>query len=349
MEEERLLFLTTEPNAWGLPSHNPHSVAAEAYLRLAQLPFVRVESVYSVSTVTGPLPSLQWGNTAVGGQQIIGFLAQNFCDLDSTLQAAQQADATAWSIWAQRTLYAANLFLQFQHKDTFYEVTTRTVAFAAPTPTNWIFRHLAWQRAVSVLEGCEGYADLQQALASFETALGMLSARLGKHHLLFPQNPWPSSADVWIASFLATIYHHPATVNPFRMRLLHYPALVKYLQYALGRCLGPLYHTSYLVQELLSCASSQAPTHKAFPPYYSSRWFGCGLVKSSPDSASSSTSDRDGTAPDHQQQNNSSTAKKNLLTPEEMEQRYNNYFIIGSIGVTAVFVVWRNMSAGSGH
>eukprot|EP00808_Paulinella_micropora_P009039 g39672.t1 len=332
MDDEEKLVLTVEPSNWGLPSTNPYSVAAEAYLSLADLPLRRQQSPYPFSSVTGPLPSLRWGNTCVGAQEILPYLSQHFCNVDAALAPEQQADAKVWVRWAETTLYPATLFLEFCVQDAYYEVTRCTLGASLSLPVALLYRQHRTREARALLAQSKGYADLQQAQATFSSALEQLAARLANRPSLFPSAAWPCSADVMIAAQLALLYHHPASVNPFRELLIPHRALLLHFQYTLRYCLGEGYVASYEATTL----AQRKREERRNPPPHMPEWPPFTAEAEDKAASGEGEGDRKGAA-----SSGHTTTKDKALTKAQEDARYNNMFILASIGAMALFAIVR--------
>lgn len=82
--------------AWGLPSLSPASVAVEAYLRLAEVPFAALPCVSATASPSGALPSVESGYDLFGtnegsaddwlvARSVVSHLQLSSVDLDAVL------------------------------------------------------------------------------------------------------------------------------------------------------------------------------------------------------------------------------------------------------------------------
>jgi len=215
--------------AFGLPNASPFCMKLETYLRMAGLPFERVNDGNVMKAPKGKLPYIDDGGTLVADTHfIIEYLKTHYGDpLDADMGPRDRALATAFERLLEEDLYWAVVYTRWVIDEGWQK--TRVAFFGAlPVPLRWLLPPLARRGLRAQLRGhgmgrhsedeifAIGRRDVD-ALADFLT---------DKPFMLGDQ---PRSLDASAHAFLANLLWAPVD-SPIQRHARARPTLEAYCQ-----------------------------------------------------------------------------------------------------------------------
>ena len=198
------------PPAFGLPNASPFCMKLETYLRMAGLPFERVNS--SGAVMKAPkrkLPYIDDGGTIVADTSfIIDYLKGRYGDpLDAKLSPPERAVATAFQRLIEENLYWAVVQTRWAD-DTGWAKTREAFFGAMPMPLRWFVPALARRGLLAEMRGQgmgrHSVAEIHAIGCRDVTAIADFLA--DKPFMLGEQ---PSSLDATANAFLANLLWAP--------------------------------------------------------------------------------------------------------------------------------------------
>ncbi|EJD41062.1 hypothetical protein AURDEDRAFT_186723 [Auricularia subglabra TFB-10046 SS5] len=182
------------PGEWGLPSIDPHSLAAALYLQLvAPGKFLLVESVDADSAPHGQLPYIvHEGRTVSGFSAIVSYLASEGA-LDDKLRPAEAATSVAWQAFIGSHLGTILAHSLYAIGPNYYPLTRTALASHLPVPQRYFvparIRELYHARLESAALWDVGYEDtgedpLAKKKSSRDDEGGKIRTAFGRERVL---------------------------------------------------------------------------------------------------------------------------------------------------------------------
>ncbi len=212
---------------WGLPDPSPFCVKVETYLRMAGLPFERVEHATMLGAPKKKLPYLTDGDRTIPDSGfILDYLKETYGDpLDGRLSVAERARGHALRRMLEESLYWPMVYSRWMEdrnwaviKPLFFGGLPPVVREVLPVMARRRVRTALWLQGMGRHSRDEVYHLGRQDLSA-------LVAELGAQPYLF--GDLPSAFDAVAYGFLVNILFPPIE-SPLKDHALASPQLVPY-------------------------------------------------------------------------------------------------------------------------
>lgn len=214
------------PPVWGLPNASPFCMKLETYLRMAQLPYVRV-AASPRGAPTGKLPYIEDGNQIVGDSSLaIEHLIRRYGDtLDQHLNDNERATALAFRRLLEEHLYWVLVYSRWVVAENWPQV--RQAFFGGlPMPLRLIVPPLVrlQTRRALYLQGI-GRHSSNEIFSMGINDISAVSDFLGGNSFFLGSRP--SSIDATVYAFIANIILAPVE-SPLKRHALRLQNLQSY-------------------------------------------------------------------------------------------------------------------------
>eukprot|EP00877_Chromochloris_zofingiensis_P010751 jgi/Chrzof1/592/Cz01g21160.t1 len=207
----------------GLPTLTPACLQAEAYLRFSRTEFCIETHTSASASPAGVLPALEQASEIAPSQQpddlaaaqaIIEHLKQHDLNIDTSLTAAQRADAMAFANLIHGKLDPATQYTTWCETRGFKEF--RKAAYSSqPFPLSWIVPWTQQRGMAKQLQNIDGFQAYQDAVETLAAIANRLRASTGP---FFFGNA-PSSVDALLFGHLAFYRHSPIAAPILREKV----------------------------------------------------------------------------------------------------------------------------------
>ncbi|XP_064472274.1 metaxin-2-like [Ornithodoros turicata] len=189
--EDAKLFQSFEKSQILLPESTA-SLSVQTYLRMVGLDH-EVEMRPNVESISpsGNAPVLKCGNFVISEMDpIVAFVNTKGIQLNPHLTVQQKADMRAYMSLVNTVLVNAELYICWEHKETYSEDTQQRYGSVFPWPLNH-FLCFKKRRQVAARLAVADWRDksLEDVLEEVQTCCAALSERLGNQRFFFGEKP----------------------------------------------------------------------------------------------------------------------------------------------------------------
>lgn len=221
----------TELGSWGMPTIDAEGLAALALLRFVDVPFTVTSGASRTMTVANTLPVIIFDNgnecaTCAGLASLVRHLASDLTlpDPNKSLTSFMVAESTAFVSLVQSRFGPARLHEFFRNNRNFADIFHTLLEKERSFPLN---RFLAYTRRSEVLRSLKDQTDASLYFNA-DIALTALSTRLGEGKKFFYGNE-PTVLDAMVFGYLASVMYTPLPQSPLREHISSYKNLVDFV------------------------------------------------------------------------------------------------------------------------
>lgn len=224
--EDAKLFQSFEKSQILLPE-SASSLGVQTFLRMVGLDH-EVEMRPNVESISpsGTSPVLKCGSFVIADMDpIVAFVNTKGIQLNPNLTVQQKADVKAYMSLVYTVLLNAELFICWEHQETYNEVTKMRYGSVYPWPLNHILC-LRKRRQIATKLAVADWQDktLEDVMEEVQNCCGALSERLGDQKFFFGDKP--TELDALVFGHLYTLMMCPLLDNKLALLVRSFDNLV---------------------------------------------------------------------------------------------------------------------------